>query len=278
MRTISFPGLDYFLQDDTVEQYPYLKTFAEARLEPLVVLHTSGSTGIPKPVIMVHGTLSCIDAYRLIPSLGGREVAGPSWEGTRLFLAFPLFHAASMCSLLGLGIYCGVICVLPPSGVPLSASIVDQVHTAGNVQGSALPPSILVDLVREPSFQKNLWLLQYVIYAGGPLPKETGNVICSKTNLVTLTCDIFHESFLQNTKILHNEIIAIENCVMHFWYHDLHKQPSTSTSHCITAKIAAEDSDLCSPWMLATTTQEKYHNHRTKRKWNQEPRLPSSSR
>lgn len=187
MKTISFPGLEYFLQDDAVKHYPYLKTFVEARLEPLVVLHTSGSTGIPKPVTMVHGTLSCIDVYRLIPSLGGREVAGPSWEGTRLFLAFPLFHAASMCYLLGLGVYCGVICVLPPSGVPLSASVVDQIHTAGDVQGSALPPSILVDLVREPSFQKNLWPLQYVIYAGGPLPKETGDLICSKTRLVTLT-------------------------------------------------------------------------------------------
>lgn len=187
MKTISFPGLDYFLRDDPVKHYPYLKTFAEARLEPLVVLHTSGSTGIPKPVTMAHGTLSCIDAYRLIPSQGGREVAGPSWKGTRLFLAFPLFHAASMCYLLGLGIYCEVVCVLPPPGVPLSASIVDEIHAAANVQGSALPPSILVDLVNEPSFQKNLWPLQYVIYAGGPLPKETGDEICSKTKLVTLT-------------------------------------------------------------------------------------------
>ena len=188
MNTISFPGLDYFLHSHAVvDHYPYLKTFDEARPEPLVVLHTSGSTGVPKPVIMVHGTLSCIDAYRLIPSLGGREVAGPSWEGTRLFLAFPLFHAASMCYLLGLGIYCGVICVLPPSGLPLNASIADQIHTTGNVQGSALPPSLLVDLVKESSFQKNLWPLQYVIYAGGPLPKEIGEEICSKTKLITLT-------------------------------------------------------------------------------------------
>ena len=92
-----------------------------------------------------------------------------------------------MCYLLGLGIYCRVICVLPPSGMPLSASIVDQIHTVGNVQGSALHPSNLVDLVKEPSFQKNLWELQYVIYAGGPLPEETGNMICSKVKLVTLT-------------------------------------------------------------------------------------------
>ena len=133
MKTISIPGQGDFLQDDTVEHYPYSMTYDEARLEPLVVLHTSGSIGIPKPVIMVHRTLSCIDAYRLIPSLGGREVAGPSWEKTRLFLAFPLFHAASICYLLGLGIYCGVVCLLPPSGVPLSASIVDQIHMVGNV-------------------------------------------------------------------------------------------------------------------------------------------------
>lgn len=52
--------------------------------------------------------------------------------------------------------------------------------------------------------------------------------------------DIFHESFLQNTKILYNKIIAIENYVIYFWYHNLHKQLSTSTSYYITAKIAAE--------------------------------------
>lgn len=32
-------------------EYPYAKTFEQAKTEPLVVLHTSGTTGFPKPVV-----------------------------------------------------------------------------------------------------------------------------------------------------------------------------------------------------------------------------------
>ena len=187
MRGFIFPDLAFFLEPCQVHHYEYSKTYEQARLEPLVALHTSGSTGLPKPVVMNHGTLSPIDTFWMIPSLGGREVVGPSLSGTRLFLAFPLFHAASMCYLLGLGIYCGVTCVLPSPKVPLTAILADQIHIHGNVQGSALPPSIVVDIVNHTEYCQNIKSLDYLIYAGGPLPRETGDAVSKWTKVLQLS-------------------------------------------------------------------------------------------
>lgn len=38
----------------TYPVFPYTKTFEEARNDPLVVLHTSGTTGLPKPITWTH--------------------------------------------------------------------------------------------------------------------------------------------------------------------------------------------------------------------------------
>lgn len=186
MQALSVPDLDYFLEPDNVPNYPYEKTFDEARLDPLVVLHTSGSTGIPKPVTVAHGTFSCIDAYQMIPSLGGGETIGPSLSGTKLFLAFPMFHAASLCYLLGLGIYCGVICVLPPPNIPMTAESVDLCHVYGNIQSTALPPSVVVDIFENPLYLGHLEHLKHLIYAGGSLPNDVGHAVSTRTKLIQL--------------------------------------------------------------------------------------------
>jgi len=186
MRTLRIPSLTFFLQKDEVPTYPYNKTFAEARLSPFVVLHTSGSTALPKPVIVNHGTFASMDAYQVISHLGCEPVIGPPLEGSRMLMAFPLFHMASFTLLLGLGVYYGVIGVLPPAVEPITASLVDAIHRNAAVQGSALPPSLLVDLYHEKDFLANLQSLEYMFYAGGSLPKEVGNKISSLTNLATL--------------------------------------------------------------------------------------------
>lgn len=46
------------LLDEEYPHYPYDKTFDKARSEPLVMVHTSGTTGIPKPLIYSHDWLA----------------------------------------------------------------------------------------------------------------------------------------------------------------------------------------------------------------------------
>ncbi len=182
----SMPELPYLLDagGDSVLSYPYLRSFESTRRDPFVVLHTSGSTGTPKPVVISHGMMAAMDAYQMIPHLGGNPTYGDFYRGTRLFLGFPLFHAASVCCLFGLSVYYNFTCVLPPP-VPLTAEVTDLVHIHGDVQGSAVPPSIIVDLAQDPAQLERMSHLKHITYGGGPLPKETGDAVVSKTRILS---------------------------------------------------------------------------------------------
>ena len=70
MQVHEVPDLDVLLNAEQAPLYLFEKTYDEARLDPFVVLHTSGSTGLPKPVVVAHGTMSVSDAYLELSSLG----------------------------------------------------------------------------------------------------------------------------------------------------------------------------------------------------------------
>ncbi|TGO09590.1 hypothetical protein BTUL_0160g00060 [Botrytis tulipae] len=53
LRILTIPSIEELL-NTTYEYFPYGKIFEEAKGEPLVALHTSGTTGLPKPVIYTH--------------------------------------------------------------------------------------------------------------------------------------------------------------------------------------------------------------------------------
>ena len=52
MVHVIVPEVDRWLDAPNVEPYPYLKTFERARYEPFVVVHTSGSTGKHRPILL----------------------------------------------------------------------------------------------------------------------------------------------------------------------------------------------------------------------------------
>ena len=53
LRAFHCPSLDELL-DHRYPHYPFTKTFTKARGEPLVVVHTSGTTSVPKPIVYTH--------------------------------------------------------------------------------------------------------------------------------------------------------------------------------------------------------------------------------
>ncbi len=186
MMELSMPEFGYFDNNEHVEIYPWQGTFDEFRNKALVILHTSGSTGIPKPVYVTHGTFASNDAHLLIPSLGGKPTFGDYIRGKRYFLALPMFHSANLTFTLGFNVFFGMTCVIPPS-VPMTADIIDKVHTFGNVHGSLLPPSSIVETFSNPEYRSNMTRrLQFVSYVGGTLPREIGDAISSKIRVITL--------------------------------------------------------------------------------------------
>ena len=71
---------------------PICKIFVEARNEPCLVVHTSGTTASPKPVVFTHDFVaSFIQFSQLVPP-PGFEVQVALCQSNRFFVALPFFH------------------------------------------------------------------------------------------------------------------------------------------------------------------------------------------
>jgi len=77
MQAIMIRPLDKWFPEERVDPYPYKKTFEEAEWDPLLVLHTSGSTGLPKPVFCRQGMLAVADKFHNMPTYEGYTMVLP---------------------------------------------------------------------------------------------------------------------------------------------------------------------------------------------------------
>lgn len=95
MRHLVIATLKDLLAEGPVAEYAFGKTFEEAASAPFVVIHTSGSTGLPKPITVRHGGLATMDAHRLMSPLDGYgPQLPPSKDIVHVFLGLPPFHVS----------------------------------------------------------------------------------------------------------------------------------------------------------------------------------------
>ncbi|KAK5123225.1 hypothetical protein LTR85_003424 [Meristemomyces frigidus] len=183
MQSPDVPNLDFFLNDGgTTPVYPWSVPFEQGRLQPMVALQTSGSTGIPKPVIMTQASMTATEAYKRLPSLGHAAICMSHWASKTALCAFPFFHAAGLAIPL-MGLIYGFPVVLPPPG-PLSAPLVAELIETHDIQVGVLPPSIIVDMSVDATIAGSLRKLEYIYFGGGPLPKDVGDRVAKMTHLV----------------------------------------------------------------------------------------------
>ena len=91
---IEAPELSQLLEENAVDNYPYTKSWDEGRADILALLHTSGSTGLPKLVPLYLATAATVDGFNLMEPVNGRVPTGVEWKGTRMLCAMPLFHVS----------------------------------------------------------------------------------------------------------------------------------------------------------------------------------------
>ncbi|KAL2785317.1 acetyl-CoA synthetase-like protein, partial [Aspergillus keveii] len=181
---LDVPSIDDLLAKD----YPHFeltKTYAEAATERLAVIHTSGSTGIPKPIFWTHeGACTHMCTTDLDPP-DGFESHSRLPFGKRMFLVPPPFHAAGLAYSMFISIPFGTTIIFPAYGGLPTASGLVEARKRTQIDVLLGVPSIIEEL------SQNRDLLDYcsrhmerLMYCGGDLPQTIGDAVASKIPLV----------------------------------------------------------------------------------------------
>ena len=72
--------------------FPFDKCFETARHEPLVVLHTSGTTSHPKPILWTHDFAASFIQHNQWAPPPGEESVDKLYRGNRVIPILPVFH------------------------------------------------------------------------------------------------------------------------------------------------------------------------------------------
>lgn len=101
LKILHSPGL-YELLDSSYCHYPFPKSFANARNEPLVVVHTSGTTSVPKPIVYTHDFAASYIQWSQLEAPTGFESQVSLVQSNRLMVTLPFFHVSGTATMRGI--------------------------------------------------------------------------------------------------------------------------------------------------------------------------------
>lgn len=186
VRVEALPTLQEML-DSNPPYYEYSKSFQDARNDPIAVLHSSGSTGMPKPITMTHGSFAAVDYEHNIPPPKGRKKRDTTFfkfeEETRMFLILPFFHLGGFWFFMCHGIFNNLTFVLgPPHMAPDAAMLKEMAHQQ-DLKGIMVVPAMLQQILHEPDGMQFLSGLKFAAVAGAPAAASIGDKVSSAVEL-----------------------------------------------------------------------------------------------
>ncbi|KAF2004768.1 acetyl-CoA synthetase-like protein [Amniculicola lignicola CBS 123094] len=177
---------EYFLQDnanptDSPErQSVCLVNRSRIVTSDAIILHSSGTTGLPKPIYHPHQYLLGFAAAHAFKELGDI----PSLNCSTL----PLYHNCRAHKVQGFGLVApclsmsiGMAMCLPVSNVASPTTILQLLEDT-SAESLMTVPSILEDitLLREDAWAKTMSRLKFVAFGGGPLKETVGECLSNR--------------------------------------------------------------------------------------------------
>ncbi|KAL9485421.1 hypothetical protein ACSS6W_004210 [Trichoderma asperelloides] len=173
---IRVPEVNELLDPNVVKPYRYEKEWQEGRNDTLCLLHTTGSTGLPRLIPITLAAASSGDALGGMKRIQGKLPTLAEWSGTKMLNALPLFHAAGLSFSLFCVIFFRFTIVFPPPG-PVMQNVIEETLDNIELDSAFMSPLVLIDIASTPRILDKLAKLKFVTSSGGPVPTPVGNII-----------------------------------------------------------------------------------------------------
>ncbi|KAE8139837.1 acetyl-CoA synthetase-like protein [Aspergillus pseudotamarii] len=151
--------------------------------EPVAVLYSSGTTGLPKEIILPHGYFTALDYFQHIPVPPGRVSTAPWLSDPKdpHLIKTNLFHATGIITWAAALLH-GIHFVISPD-VALTAPLLEQVLAETGAKSALFTPDTLVNLGTSEEVLNVLAGLRCISFVGMPLPRAVGHEISQVTRL-----------------------------------------------------------------------------------------------
>ncbi|KAJ5090943.1 hypothetical protein N7532_009627 [Penicillium argentinense] len=160
-----------------------------------VYIHSSGTTGMPKPVAMTNGYFQALEQSAMLPLPEGRKSSLVAIEhgGDLCFVMSPFFHLMGIVNMMLPILFRTPFSLCPER--PLTDELLAQIVVELQPKTSIIGSSILEDLSKSELGMESLAKFDYIAYGGSPLAFEVGNRIAEISHLQsvlgTSECSIF---------------------------------------------------------------------------------------
>jgi acyl-coenzyme A synthetase/AMP-(fatty) acid ligase len=172
LKKIALPSVEWCLDASGYEHYPYEKTWDEAKWDEILIIHTSGTTGLPKPIYHTNGWHACYKERELSKIHFPRGTAYDAWIGKAVLSSCPPQWLAGLTHYVDFPIYADTICVIPPADhTVFSPDVFKKLLRSNTIDGIMCPPHTINQLYTEVETQQLLKELQFIVYVGAALGK-----------------------------------------------------------------------------------------------------------
>ncbi|KAI0518085.1 hypothetical protein F5B22DRAFT_645335 [Xylaria bambusicola] len=180
--SISTPSYLEMLNQETVDEFPFAFTFNVLKDKPCMGLHTSGTSGHPKPIYWNHAAMCSVIIpfdFSTLPNPPERpHLLFETLQGNNVFLPFPLYHFGGIGMILRSFLTDSTI-ILPAVGTRLSPENFAKMLEISSSTSALTPPSVLEAMLNNPSELEVISRLKHVAYSGGPLNPILGGKLAN---------------------------------------------------------------------------------------------------
>jgi acyl-CoA synthetase (AMP-forming)/AMP-acid ligase II len=177
LKVIEVPSLVQMATSKT-KHYPYTKTWEEAKKDVVLIVHTSGSTGAPKPIYINQSALRRLDMERMIPEVEGRTLASTNLckPGKPLLCGTNFYHLSGIAFSLT-AIFNRFTCVFGPADAVPDGKVICNIIKSMRFNGIVMVPSLLdYTFSRHGEEMKpHLDELEHINWLGGNSPPLLSN-------------------------------------------------------------------------------------------------------